>query len=696
MNRRIYLILLLFPLFFFTLEWMFKADYSYYYMSVYDPAYVYLLNGLNLANLNIIGHVDHPGTPLQILISIVIRITYLFRNNNTLIEDVFLNPELYLNNISFTLISINTIAIFLTGCIIYHIFRNLPGAIFIQLSVFLSNSAMFFLSVVMVEPLLVFTELVMIMFIFQYIYKNNRKFLNKYIIAFAIVSGFGIANKIVFFPIILIPFMLLKGIKSRVKFILILVISFLIFILPAIGRFKYFILWIKSLIIYAGKFGQGEPTVININEFIQNLINIFKDEYVFTIAYILIIITIGLYLRRRYRILLKENKYYKLLVIIFITITIQIIIVAKHYSHHYMIPAHILIATSVFLIVLIVKKLGINAFTFIPKKLLTFIVIFLGFLLIFRLIIYYHFPPNLVNPRKNTVDFLEKNLCNKARIIVNNKHAESAFVESALYFGMCYAHDQKYFYGKILKKRFPDTYFYNINSHEFHDWQSTFPAFDIATRYSKIWLYFIRKDNILLQEIIRKFSDISYNNSEVVKIKEIYINNNTSEVIYELSFDNNIIKSSIKVMREIRCNCEIIDNNYFISSEGEYYFENGNLQNNEIYFNGKHSIKLTEKYPYGLGIKIYIKHGSTYKINVWRFSRKASGIIVATTDVTSEFYKTGASIQETRGDWERIELNVVVPESLLSDSLYIYVWNNLKESEVYFDDFIIRQTELKK
>lgn len=666
-------------------------------MSVYDPAYAYLFNGLNLANLKIItGLIGHPGTPLQILISVIIRITYLFRDNSTLVEDVLLNPELYLHNVSITLISINTVALFLAGCISYRVFKHLPGAILIQLSAFFSKAAMFFLSVVMVEPMLVFTELVMIILLFQYLYENNKRRLNKYCLLFAIVSGFGLANKVVFFPVVLIPFLLLKGFQARVKFVLISGAAFFVFIIPALSRFKYFLLWMKKLILFTGKYGTGEPSVINMNEFIRNLLKIFKDEYIFAVIYVIIILTIGLYLLRRYRRLLKGDRYFRLLVIIFISITMQIIIVAKHYSHHYMIPAHILIATSVFLIVIIVKKLGISSYNFISTRLLTFIVIFFGFLLIFRLIINYHFSPNLSNPRKETVSFVENNIGNQARILVNNKGFESAFRESALYFGMGYSGNQRYLYGRTLKKVFPHTYFYKIGPNEFNDWQTAIPSLEIASHYDNIILYFRKKDNDLFRKIMDNFSELKMNDFNAVDVKEIYVNNSTNETIYELSFDNHKIKSSINVIREIRCNCESIDNNYFISSDGEYFFNNGNLQNNEIYFSEAHSLKLTEKQPYGLGVKIKINHGDIYKINVWRLSKKASGIIVATTDIPGEFYKTGASIQETSGDWEKIELNVEIPEGLSTDTLHIYLWNNVKDRELYFDDFIIYQTEFKK
>ena len=664
-------------------------------MSVYDPAYAYLFNGLNLANLKIItGLTGHPGIPLQVLISFIIRITYLFRNNSSLVDDVLLNPELYLNNISIILVLINTLTIFLAGYLIYGWFKNLALSILIQLSVFFSRAAMFFMSIVMAEPVLIFAELVLILYIFRYLHENDEKALNKYSILFAIISGFGLAAKVVFLPVVLVPLLLLKGIRARAKFVFITGTAFFVFVLPAINRFDRFILWIKRLVVFSGKYGTGEPIVVNLNDFIQNLLKIFKDEYIFTVVYTFIILTVGLYLVAGYRKLLKESSYYRLLVIIFISITAQLIIVSKHYSFHYMIPAHILIATSVFLVISIFKELGIISPGFIAARVLTSAVIFAGFLLLLRLIINYDFSPGLYNPRKDTLSFIEKNLGNKPVIIVNNKHGESAFMESALYFGMCYADNQKHLYGRTLKKRFPDTYFYNIGTGEFHDWQSTFPAFDIASRYSRVWLYFVRRDNALLQKVLKNFSDIISDGFKAADTEELYMNSNTGEVIYELSFDDRMIKSLIKVKREILCGCEAVEDSYFISSDGEYYFNNANLQCNEISYGGANSIKLTDKQPYGLGTKIKIKQGEIYKINVWRLSKKASGILVAATDAYGGFYKAGSSVRDVNGDWEKIELNVRIPGNLPSDTLLIYVWNNLKEKELYFDDFSIQQVEL--
>jgi len=57
--------------------------------SVADPDWSYLANSLLVAEGKTPQHVDHPGTPLQILGAIVYRVNYLFSSREiSLAEDV--------------------------------------------------------------------------------------------------------------------------------------------------------------------------------------------------------------------------------------------------------------------------------------------------------------------------------------------------------------------------------------------------------------------------------------------------------------------------------------------------------------------------------------------------------------------------------------------------------------------------------
>lgn len=71
-----------------------------------DPEFPYLINGMNagIPNFNRIGHVDHPGTPLQLFIGIVIRLTHLLSGKNSMVVDVLSRPQHYMMSISLVLL----------------------------------------------------------------------------------------------------------------------------------------------------------------------------------------------------------------------------------------------------------------------------------------------------------------------------------------------------------------------------------------------------------------------------------------------------------------------------------------------------------------------------------------------------------------------------------------------------------------
>ena len=47
------------------------------YFLDYDPEYAYLLNSLNLLEMSVPGHFDHPGTPLQEFGALVLLVQWL-------------------------------------------------------------------------------------------------------------------------------------------------------------------------------------------------------------------------------------------------------------------------------------------------------------------------------------------------------------------------------------------------------------------------------------------------------------------------------------------------------------------------------------------------------------------------------------------------------------------------------------------
>ena len=88
-----------------------------YMLNCFDPEYIYLFNGLTLGQLKLdIGHVDNPGTPLQIIVAIVTRIVHLFsQTEKGYIEDVITNPHFYFSAINIVNISLVALIVLIAG-----------------------------------------------------------------------------------------------------------------------------------------------------------------------------------------------------------------------------------------------------------------------------------------------------------------------------------------------------------------------------------------------------------------------------------------------------------------------------------------------------------------------------------------------------------------------------------------------------
>ena len=122
-----YLLLLILPVIFTVYSFALKnADSPNYNYGMADPSYVYLLNSLTMSNLEGAGHIDHPGTPLQVSGAVILKIYYsLSHVKDNIAEDVIYRAEDYLRVFDHTLILLNAAGLFISGLLIFFVFRNI-------------------------------------------------------------------------------------------------------------------------------------------------------------------------------------------------------------------------------------------------------------------------------------------------------------------------------------------------------------------------------------------------------------------------------------------------------------------------------------------------------------------------------------------------------------------------------------------
>ncbi|MBK8553212.1 MAG: hypothetical protein IPL53_19995 [Ignavibacteria bacterium] len=390
----------------------------------------------------------------------VIRIFHLFSHEkNDLVEDVLYRPEVYINAINYTLIFFNSLGLYLMGLVIFSVKKNIFISMFFQTIPFVSINITEVFSLVKTETFVFFFAAILISIMFKLVYDPPER-INNYAIFTGILCGLILATKISFMSLILIPLILLPGLKNKILFISLTGLSFIVFVLPAISNLDYFISWVMRLIFNDGRYGQGNPSIINPESFLNNIAKIFVNEKFFAAVYVLTlaVLAISLFMRKNVdsQWANKQNEI-KFLLSIFLAMSLQIIMVAKHYSHRYMYPALILTIPSLYIIMNILYR---KYFTKMNAN------IVFGSILIFTLLFCAYNGRKLYARAKTkaveclkTEQYVNKNYPNAEVILSSGTTNEyTGLILSYFYSG----ENVKPVYLKHINKRFPDMIWYDI------------------------------------------------------------------------------------------------------------------------------------------------------------------------------------------------------------------------------------------
>ncbi|UCH14692.1 MAG: hypothetical protein JSV22_01715, partial [Bacteroidales bacterium] len=325
-----YGILIGLPVFLFYLNRLTNISLGDFFLSYVDPEYNYLFNGINIALLRLdIKYYHHPGTPLQCLIAVASVIANIRNRGFTLAENLFVNPEYYLHASNIAINLVNAIFLFIIGFFIYRRNRNIIIALLIQVSPFTNTLFLETMARVIPESLLGIVTLLLVLLVFYFFTAkstDNKTF--KYIILFSLVSGYGLALKLTFFPLIIIPLIILPCFADKMKYLLYTLISFFLFAFPLLSKLDKFGRWIKNLFVHSGRFGTGESNIINVPDFADNVKNLINQDKFFFLLLLLFIIIIIIYFIKPLKLKIKNDIKYKALISIVLAIVLQCMMVA--------------------------------------------------------------------------------------------------------------------------------------------------------------------------------------------------------------------------------------------------------------------------------------------------------------------------------------------------------------------------------
>jgi hypothetical protein len=303
-----------------------------------DPAYAYLFNGLLILEGYPPYHIDHPGTPLQLLFALTIFIRWLITRLLTgssldFVDSVMLDPESYLFDMAVLLLALNLYALTFFGRRISDTTGKIYLGMFCQLSLLCFTIMAPKAAYPAPEAVLIFCSLILLGLLSPRIFRSTINTESAPSVSSRLVGAtfaLGLAIKITFAPMVLLFALLPKGKERRIGVITGLVV-FLLLVTPALPNIDRFVGWVTGLVSNSGIHGGGGAGFINLASIPANLQSLFVWFPLFVTAIVLTIFVVTHSVIKRSAVLLHGP-----LVLIAVAL-LQTGLVLKHPGAHYMV-----------------------------------------------------------------------------------------------------------------------------------------------------------------------------------------------------------------------------------------------------------------------------------------------------------------------------------------------------------------------
>lgn len=480
-----------------------------FYISQPDPSYIYLFNGMNLASGHMeIGNIDNPGITVHCFSAVIIFIQHLFSSSHLpTYQDVILHPENYLYTCSILLILLFVGTNYRLGTYVFRHTDSIGSTMVFQL-VPLINVGIVYRAVMLCPESLIIT---VASFFMAYLYCNcingrtltQKQLSHKTIVFFGLFSGFLIATKYTCVPVIILVLFFIETNRQRLLYVIMCMLSFFFFIIPALAKFKNMYQWVWSLFSHDGIYGAGEQRVINPSQFLKNLKDIFLTDIIFTSIYVVIFLALVIalinYIREK-----ERSPFPRFISGIWLSITILILAVAKHCDFHYLIfaeccfPLGLIISYRIFSasITTTVKSLKKHKQK-ITYALFSAVCIFLVIEKIRYMPKHYLSPVGI----SNYVDEYR----NTPFIICVNGTAACEREEPALYLGYMYSGGLVATYFPFLEKTYPNSYLYSVALNVLIHWEQAVPLTALTEKNKEVLVYLKGYDDAKQQSLLHQF-----------------------------------------------------------------------------------------------------------------------------------------------------------------------------------------------
>lgn len=323
-----------------------------------DPDYFYLLDSLNIINLTTPGHVYHPGTTVQWLGALILKIAHWGASAGAITAKVLADPESSLRLMSTVFVLINGIAAWALGAVGLRVFGGVLAAWFLQMAPFISMVILKHGYHVKPEALLLATAMMLaavsVLSLSPGLLARRRW---RFAVGFGVIAGFGVATKITAFPVFLLPVFVLAGardgfwggVKAVALYAAVALAALVVFTLPAVGAYDVFFDWMVTVFQGNSAYGGTVPSA-DLTAYPLQVLKLFKRP-AFHVVFILSIVTVVFAVRRRNDIEPAASAAeVRLLAGITVSQLAHVLLVAKQANAIYLIPSFVLIPLAFVLV----------------------------------------------------------------------------------------------------------------------------------------------------------------------------------------------------------------------------------------------------------------------------------------------------------------------------------------------------------
>ena len=299
----------------------------------YDPAYQYLFNGAGLMKGYNPSHVDHPGTPVQILTGLISIVSWSVARLCGLTSLAFstsiaTNPEEYLRIIMTAFLVMNCIAIYWLGAVIARSTRFIVAGMACQAAYLLFGPLLFPRIFHAAPEAILCLSATALMAVLAPVLFADEDCSDRRAVAVGFVIGLGVTSKVIFFPLVLLT--LLPGRRRPILIALsACVVSMLVLLSPVLSKLKRIFEWLFAIATHEGHHGSGTAGFLDWTVIPETTRLIASTEPILAIAAISVTATM----------LFSSSGRRRKALVLAAALGALIILVMKHYSPHYLMTA---------------------------------------------------------------------------------------------------------------------------------------------------------------------------------------------------------------------------------------------------------------------------------------------------------------------------------------------------------------------